>query len=225
MILKKSGIAILMADNIALGYPEIPFQNGFPGFLCDDSRYQFLEIRDWDTCLLGNANAVYEAPAWKVDGHYRLRANGDGTCTVIESTGNYENRIPVGETGSIDDYYPQKTRKIISDTRMELGTDCDGSINAVLSNCENMWPHDWPRLYPPESDVSVQAVAASFLSMQRTAATASPSTACRYAEDTGEKAFPAAPCRGNRIICHRLEGHVSYTKACTPEKCTLFEQS
>ena len=54
---------------------------------------------------------------------------------------------------------------------------------------------------------------------------ASPSTTCRYAEDTGEKAFPAAPCRGNRIICHKIDGHVSYTKACTPEKCKLFEQS
>ena len=224
MILKQSGIAILMADNIALFHRDEQFENGFPGFLCPDSRYQFLEIRDWDTCLLGRENAVYEAPAWKVDGHYRLRANGAGTCTVIESTGNYENRIPVGETGSIDDYYPQKTRKIISDTRAELNTDCHGSINAVLSNCENMWPHDWPRLYPPESDVSVQSVAASSLSMLRTAAAATPSTACRYAEDTGEKAFPAAPCRGNRIICHRIEGHTSYTKACTPEKCKFYEE-
>lgn len=47
---------------------------------------------------------------------------------------------------------------------------------------------------------------------------------CRYAEDTGEKAFPAAPCRGNRIICHKIEGHTSYTKACTPEKCKFYEE-
>ena len=53
----------------------------------------------------------------------------------------------------------------------------------------------------------------------------SPSTACRYAEDTGEKAFPAAPCRGNRIICHKIEGHTSYTKACTPEKCKYYTES
>lgn len=48
--------------------------------------------------------------------------------------------------------------------------------------------------------------------------------ACRYAEDTGKRAFPAAPCRGNRIICHRIAGHTSYTKACTPEKCRFYEK-
>lgn len=47
---------------------------------------------------------------------------------------------------------------------------------------------------------------------------------CRYAEDTGKRAFPAAPCRGNRIICHRIAGHTSYTKACTPEKCRFYEK-
>ena len=56
------------------------------------------------------------------------------------------------------------------------------------------------------------------------AASATPSTSCRYAEDTGEKAFPAAPCRGNRIICHKIEGHTSYTKACSPEKCKFYEE-
>ena len=53
---------------------------------------------------------------------------------------------------------------------------------------------------------------------------ASAGVRCKYAEDTGEKAFPAAPCRGNRIICSRIEGHVSYTKACTPEKCKFYEE-
>ncbi len=49
-------------------------------------------------------------------------------------------------------------------------------------------------------------------------------TRCRFAEDTGKRAFPAAPCRGNRIICHKIEGHTSYTKACSPEKCKFYEE-
>ena len=53
---------------------------------------------------------------------------------------------------------------------------------------------------------------------------ASPGTSCRYAEDTGEKAFPAAPCRGNRIICRKIDGHVSYAKACRPDKCKFYEK-
>ena len=69
-----------------------------------------------------------------------------------------------------------------------------------------------------------ETFSASSLSMLRTAAAASPSTACCYAEDTGKRAFPAAPCRGNRIICHKIEGHTSYTKACTPEKCKFYEE-
>ena len=68
------------------------------------------------------------------------------------------------------------------------------------------------------------SISASSLSMLRAAAVPA-STSCRYAEDTGELAFPAAPCRGNRIICHKIEGHTSYTKACTPEKCKYYEES
>ena len=46
---------------------------------------------------------------------------------------------------------------------------------------------------------------------------------CKYAEDTGEIAFLRAPCRGNKIICHRIEGHVSYTKSCTSNLCKFYE--
>ena len=48
-------------------------------------------------------------------------------------------------------------------------------------------------------------------------------TKCRYAEDTGEIAFLRAPCRGNKIICKKIDGHISYTKACCPEQCKYFE--
>lgn len=56
------------------------------------------------------------------------------------------------------------------------------------------------------------------------AAPASPGTSCRYAEDTGEKAFPNLPCRGNRIVCHKIDGHVSYARACRPGKCKFYEE-
>ena len=48
---------------------------------------------------------------------------------------------------------------------------------------------------------------------------------CKYAMDTGEVAFPAAPCRGNRIICQHPEnaGFISYTKQCKKESCLFFE--
>ena len=48
-------------------------------------------------------------------------------------------------------------------------------------------------------------------------------TTCKYAEDTGERAFVAAPCRGNKIICRKIDGHISYTKACCAEQCKFFE--
>ena len=48
-------------------------------------------------------------------------------------------------------------------------------------------------------------------------------TPCIYAEDLGEKAFINAPCRGNKIKCKKIEGHISYTKACTPDSCKYFE--
>ena len=48
-------------------------------------------------------------------------------------------------------------------------------------------------------------------------------TQCKYAEDTGKIAFLRAPCRGNKIICHKIDGHISYTKVCNKELCKFFE--
>lgn len=52
-----------------------------------------------------------------------------------------------------------------------------------------------------------------------------PPKRCKYAQDTGEIAFPAAPCRGNRIICQYPEnaGFVSYTKQCRKATCLFFD--
>lgn len=44
-------------------------------------------------------------------------------------------------------------------------------------------------------------------------------TDCIHAEDTGERAFVNLPCRGNRIICRRVEGLMSFAANCRPEKC------
>ena len=48
-------------------------------------------------------------------------------------------------------------------------------------------------------------------------------TCCRHAEDTGALAFANLPCRGNKIICKKVEGYISYTAACTPGNCKFFE--
>lgn len=48
---------------------------------------------------------------------------------------------------------------------------------------------------------------------------------CKFAEDTGEIAFPRAPCRGNKIICRKIDGHVSFTKACNIQYCKYFEKN
>ena len=42
---------------------------------------------------------------------------------------------------------------------------------------------------------------------------------CIYAEDTGEIAFVNLPCRGNRIICRRVAGLMTFAANCRPEKC------
>ena len=79
----------------------------------------------------------------------------------------------------------------------------------------------WPGIDHSTPEAAAESRSALLFSAN---AAPSPSTSCRYAEDTGERAFPAAPCRGNRIICHKIEGHVSYTKACAPEKCNYYEE-
>lgn len=50
-------------------------------------------------------------------------------------------------------------------------------------------------------------------------------TNCKFAVDTGELAFMSAPCRGNRIMCEKIPGFISYAKACSPEKCKFFQES
>lgn len=47
---------------------------------------------------------------------------------------------------------------------------------------------------------------------------------CKYATDTGKRAFANLPCRGNKIICGKIEGYISYTSACNPGNCKFFEQ-
>lgn len=124
-------------------------------------------------------------------------------------TAVYETRSVTLIDKTVDFYIDQ------SGTRMFLLGENSGDGHWLYEYAIPAWPginHD-------------KTSAASISMLSADAVTAAPSTSCRYAEDTGEKAFPAAPCRGNRIICHRIEGHVSYTKACTPEKCKFYEES
>lgn len=48
-------------------------------------------------------------------------------------------------------------------------------------------------------------------------------TLCRHAKDTGEIAFPAAPCRGSRIECKKT-GVWSFAAACRSDKCKFYEE-
>lgn len=48
-------------------------------------------------------------------------------------------------------------------------------------------------------------------------------TLCKYAEDSGELAFPNFPCRGHRIAC-RKTGVVTFAANCRPDKCNCFSE-
>ena len=121
-------------------------------------------------------------------------------------TAVYETRSVTLVDKTVDFYIDQ------SGTRMFLLGENSGDGHWLYEYSIPAWP-----------GMDHSAISASSLSMLRSAAVPA-STVCRYAEDTGELAFSSAPCRGSRIICHKIDGHVSYTKACTPEKCKYYEE-
>lgn len=47
---------------------------------------------------------------------------------------------------------------------------------------------------------------------------------CRYARDTGVRAFVNLPCRGNRIECQKT-GISSFAAACRSDKCKFYEEN
>jgi len=49
-------------------------------------------------------------------------------------------------------------------------------------------------------------------------------TLCRHAVDTGEPAFLALPCRGNRIEC-RKTGVTTYAAACRGGNCGYYARA
>lgn len=44
---------------------------------------------------------------------------------------------------------------------------------------------------------------------------------CAFARDTGELAFPAFPCRGNRVECEKI-GVSSYAAKCRGGNCKYY---
>lgn len=48
-------------------------------------------------------------------------------------------------------------------------------------------------------------------------------TLCRHAVDTGEIAFPAAPCRGNKIECQKTKV-TSFAANCRADKCGYYQE-
>lgn len=194
------------------------FPGGFPGFVDPDTHFQYLEWRDWDTPLVGGGGGVWEGGLpYQVDGHLRWKADGDGEhATCIDCSGNdcYLN------DHSFSFFYPvgtqAKLQSIVKDIEWIKEHHSDGLVSntkwyyqkpawggdgiyLILSNCFNMFPYE-------------NALIATKVLLP-----------CRYLEDTGELAFPSAPCRGNRVICRKLDGYVTYRQACTPSRCKFYE--
>ena len=78
---------------------------------------------------------------------------------------------------------------------------------------------------PLNSDDEANFSGYSTVLFLNTASSSKIKTNCKFAVDTGELAFASAPCRGNRIMCERIPGFISYAKACSPEKCKFFQES
>ena len=95
----------------------------FPGFSDNNTWFRFLEIRDWDCCLMPYSNGVVEGGiGWLVDGHYKWRANGDCTATIVESTGIYASIYPVNTTVALSVAYATAYGSAVSNTYISFGT-------------------------------------------------------------------------------------------------------
>lgn len=191
------------------------FPGGFPGFVDPDTHFQYLEWRDWDHCLF--TSGVWEGGLpYKVDGHRKWRADGDGVyATCIECSGgecfdesyNLSFFKNVGEKVTMAEIAKEFERirdpeDVISNTKLIYSPGCgQARLYYILSNCFNMFPYE----------NETEEIATKVL------------IPCRFLEDTGELAFPSAPCRGNRVICRKLDGYVTYRQACHPNLCKFYE--
>lgn len=108
---------------------------GWPGFINSNNRYNRYEYRDWDCCLFGS-HPVSEGGFAEVDGHVTLAYVRPCGAKIIESTGNYAMRYPVGTiyclSGENRCSYPYPfimNGKIISDTRQNDNIYNDGCCN------------------------------------------------------------------------------------------------
>ena len=93
---------------------------GFPGWEDPNDRYMFYEYRDWDCCLVDKFEHVSEGGFSEVDGHVTFEWVSYSSCEVVESTGYYASRYPVGAVFPLSGGYPSPfvmTSTIISDTK------------------------------------------------------------------------------------------------------------
>jgi len=82
----------------------------FQGYQNPNNLYKRYALFDWDEPLYSqgifDSNAVESgvssAPDYLVDGHWIWEADGTGGCKVVESTGAYAERFPVGTQSSVD---------------------------------------------------------------------------------------------------------------------------
>ena len=86
-------------------------------------------VFDWDSCLFSSGirdySAVpiivddipYNSPPWIVDGHFKAIATGPNVGVIVESTGGYVNRYPIGTITTLDGFVnPAILPNVIDDT-------------------------------------------------------------------------------------------------------------
>ncbi len=76
----------------------------FHGWQDEETWFRKVTFRDWDSCLFGSDPVDESDYDWEVDGHYTFTANGDGTATVTEATGNWSYKL--GQTANVADLHP-----------------------------------------------------------------------------------------------------------------------
>ena len=116
----------------------------FSGYLNPSNSYRYYAFTDWDTPLFGAGiqpdSALFgnAPPAYRVDGHVILEADGTGFATVIESTGSCASAAGLS-VGSIQPISFQSTNWFsspgfppVSDTRGDYNANFLNIVSGVV---------------------------------------------------------------------------------------------
>ena len=70
---------------------------GIQAFDGSNKYYRYATVYDWDCCLFGAG--INESPyGWTVDGHYKIQYDCNGNGTVVETSGSYISKYPIGSS-------------------------------------------------------------------------------------------------------------------------------